>query len=62
MEDSLHRFKADLFRALGHPTRIAIVEALRDGEMPAGKLIYELALEQANPGWLYSGICLNSAW
>jgi ArsR family transcriptional regulator len=48
MKDSLHRFKADLFHALGHPTRIAIVEALRDREMPAGKLICELGLEQAN--------------
>lgn len=48
MKENLHRFKADLFHALAHPTRIAIVEALRNGEMPAGKLIYELGLEQAN--------------
>src|ERR1700675_2745708 len=48
MKDSLHRFKADLFHALAHPTRIAIVEALRDGEMAAGKLIDKLGLEQAN--------------
>jgi DNA-binding transcriptional ArsR family regulator len=48
MKDSLHRFKAELFHALAHPTRIAIVEALRDGEKPAGKLIDELGLEQAN--------------
>ena len=48
MKDSLRRFKAEIFQALGHPTRIAIVEALRDGEMPAGKLIEKLELEQAN--------------
>jgi ArsR family transcriptional regulator len=48
MEDSLHRFKADLFHALAHATRIAIVEALRNGEMTAGKLIEKLGLEQAN--------------
>ena len=44
----LHRFKAEIFQALGHPTRIAIVEALRNGEMSAGQLIEQLGLEQAN--------------
>src|SRR5438552_16247079 len=39
MKDSLRRFKAEIFQALAHPTRIAIVEALRNGEMPAGRLI-----------------------
>ena len=48
MTDSLRRFKAEIFQALGHPTRIAIVEALREGELPAGKLIDKLGLEQAN--------------
>jgi len=48
MKDSLRRFKADIFQALSHPTRIAIVEILRDGEMTAGKLIGRLGLEQAN--------------
>ena len=48
MEDALRRFKADFFQALAHPTRIAIVEQLRDGELSAGALIERLALEQAN--------------
>jgi ArsR family transcriptional regulator len=48
MGDSLRQFKAEIFQALAHPTRIAIVEALRDGEMPAGQLIERLQLEQAN--------------
>lgn len=48
MKDSLRRFKAEIFQALAHPTRIAIVEALRNGEMPAGRLIDQLELEQAN--------------
>ena len=48
MPDALRRFKADIFQALAHPTRIAIVELLREGEMPAGKLIDRLGLEQAN--------------
>jgi ArsR family transcriptional regulator len=44
----LRQFKAEIFQALGHSTRIAIVEALRNGEMSAGQLIDQLALEQAN--------------
>ena len=48
MKDSLRGLKAEIFQALAHPTRIAIVEALRNGEMPAGGLIDKLDLEQAN--------------
>jgi len=47
MHEPLRRFKADIFQALAHPTRIAIVEVLRDGELPAGRLIDKLGLEQA---------------
>ena len=48
MQDALRKFKAQVFQALAHPTRIAIVEALRDGELPAGTLMERLHLEQAN--------------
>jgi DNA-binding transcriptional ArsR family regulator len=48
MQDSLRRFKAEIFQALAHPTRIALVEALAAGEMSAGSLIAQLGLEQAN--------------
>jgi ArsR family transcriptional regulator len=48
MSDALRRFKAEVFQALAHPTRIAIVELLRDGPLPAGKLIEQLGIEQAN--------------
>jgi len=48
VSDSLRRFKAEVFQALAHPTRIAIVELLRNGPLPAGKLIAELGIEQAN--------------
>jgi DNA-binding transcriptional ArsR family regulator len=44
----LRQFKADIFQALAHPTRIAVVELLRDGEMSAGQLIERLGVEQAN--------------
>jgi len=48
MPDSLRKFKAEIFQALAHPTRIAIVEQLRDGELSAGEIIECLKLEQAN--------------
>ena len=48
MPDSLRQFKANIFQALAHPTRIAIVESLRDGDLPAGAIIERLGLEQAN--------------
>jgi DNA-binding transcriptional ArsR family regulator len=48
MQDALRQFKADFFQALAHPTRIAIVEQLRNGEFSAGALIERLGIEQAN--------------
>src|SRR5258705_10288790 len=48
MNDTLRNLKADFFQALAHPTRIAIVEQLREGELSAGALIERLGLEQAN--------------
>jgi ArsR family transcriptional regulator len=46
--DALRKFKAEIFQALAHPTRIAILEALRRGELSAGQLVQLLELEQAN--------------
>lgn len=49
MQDTLRRFKAGVFQALGHPTRIAIVELLRDeGEVAVSKIYEQLGIEQAN--------------
>jgi DNA-binding transcriptional ArsR family regulator len=48
MSSALRTFKAQIFQALAHPTRIAVVEALRDGEVSAGALMAELHVEQAN--------------
>ncbi len=48
MPDSLRRFKADIFQALAHPTRIAIIELLQNGELSAGELMGKLGMEQAN--------------
>ncbi len=46
--DALRQFKADIFQALAHPTRIAICEVLRKRELSAGQIIQLLELEQAN--------------
>jgi DNA-binding transcriptional ArsR family regulator len=48
MQDAVRRLKAEIFQALAHPTRIAILEQLCDGELAAGKLIERLRLDQAN--------------
>lgn len=48
MGESLRQFKSEIFQALANPTRIAIVELLRDGEMSAGQLNEKLGVEQAN--------------
>ena len=49
MQDELRRFKAGIFQALAHATRIAIVELLRDeGEVPVSRIYERLGLEQAN--------------
>lgn len=48
VNDALRQFKSEIFQGLAHPTRIAIVELLREGELSAGSLIEELGVEQAN--------------
>jgi DNA-binding transcriptional ArsR family regulator len=48
VQNLLRSYKASVFQALGHPTRIAIVEMLREGELSAGVLQERLGIEQAN--------------
>src|ERR1022692_480275 len=48
MQSMLREYKASIFQALAHPTRIAIVEALRDGEISARTIQERLGIEQAN--------------
>ncbi len=45
MADSLQRFKAELFKALAHPTRIRILELLREGEKSVGVLQDALSVD-----------------
>jgi ArsR family transcriptional regulator len=47
-QEALRRFKADVFQALSHPTRIHIVECLRNGELPVGAILERLSVEPAN--------------
>ena len=48
MLESMRRFKAGVFQALAHPTRVAIVELLNQGELSVGQLCEKLGVEQAN--------------
>jgi DNA-binding transcriptional ArsR family regulator len=48
MLDTLRQYKAGIFQALAHPTRVAIVEYLNYGEMSVGQLCEKVGIEQAN--------------
>ncbi len=48
MLQTLRQFKAEIFQALGHPTRVAIVEYLRKGEISVKQLCEKVGIEQAN--------------
>jgi ArsR family transcriptional regulator len=48
MDSQLRLFKAQIFQALAHPTRIAIIDALRDGEVSTSTLLAQVPVEQAN--------------
>lgn len=47
-QEALRRFKAEVFQALGHPTRIHIVECLRDGELAVNVMLERVGVEAAN--------------
>ncbi len=48
MPQPLHRFKAEFFRALGHPTRLRILELLRPGEQTVSELQAALDMEASS--------------
>jgi DNA-binding transcriptional ArsR family regulator len=48
MQNMLREYKASVFQALAHPTRIAILEILREREVSAGAIQEQLGVEQAN--------------
>jgi len=47
-QDSMRQFKAGIFQALAHPTRVFIVETLRQDEMTVGNLCDTIGISQSN--------------
>ena len=48
MRQQLSDFKADFFKALAHPLRISILDALRDGELTVNEISKRFEIEPAN--------------
>ncbi len=48
MTEVAYRLKADFIKALAHPTRLKIIELLRDGERCVCEMIPLLEVEQSN--------------
>lgn len=46
--DALRKFKAGIFKVLAHPTRIHIIETLRDGELSVSSILESVKVEPAN--------------
>jgi len=44
----LYEAKAELFRTLGHPARIRVLELLRDGPLPVRELLAAIDIEASN--------------
>ena len=48
MRQQLSDFKAEFFKALAHPLRISILDALRDGELTVNEISQRFEVEPAN--------------
>ncbi|MEY9841182.1 ArsR/SmtB family transcription factor [Streptacidiphilus sp. EB103A] len=48
MPTRLHQLKAELFRMLGHPVRIELLELLLDGAKPVYDLVADIGVEPPN--------------
>ena len=48
MKNQLRNFKADFFKALSHPLRIEILDALREGELTVNEISIRFGVEPAN--------------
>ena len=46
--DALRRFKAGMFQVLANPTRIHIIETLRERELSVGAIVAQVKGESAN--------------
>jgi DNA-binding transcriptional ArsR family regulator len=45
---AVREFKSSLFQALANPTRLEILESLRDGELPVNAILARVERDQAN--------------
>lgn len=45
---ALRKFKAGIFKVLAHPTRIHVIETLREGELSVGAILEQVKVEPAN--------------
>ncbi len=48
MRQQLSNFKAEFFKALAHPLRISILDALREGELTVNEISQRFDVEPAN--------------
>lgn len=48
LDRPLSEIKADLFRALGHPARVRVLEVLAEGERSVGDLATEVGVEASH--------------
>lgn len=48
MRQQLSNFKAEFFKALAHPLRISILDALREGELTVNEISQAFEVEPAN--------------
>lgn len=48
MKHQLRNFKADFFKALAHPLRIEILDALREGELTVNEISTRFGIEPPN--------------
>ena len=48
MRQKLSNFKAEFFKALAHPLRISILDALREGELTVNEISQKFSIESAN--------------
>lgn len=46
--DMVYKIKADFLRALSHPVRLKVIEALKHGEKSVGSLVKEFGVEQSS--------------
>ena len=48
MRERLSNFKADFFKALAHPLRISVLDALREGEMTVNEISQKFVEERGS--------------